>query len=252
MHEAQMHALNSFITLTYNKRHLPLGGSLDPLELQRFMKDLRAYWRYHYDFNGIRFLACGEYGGQLGRPHYHALLFGMQFPDLKPWKMMNGYQYYTSKILSDIWGKGFCTVGNVTYESAAYVARYTMKKITGPEAVGWYQRVDKATGEIYDLEPEFQRMSRNPGLGAKWIDQFYKDVYPSDHCVIKGKKHPTNRYYDTRWGKDNPDLLEELKAKRSELARDRDPNEDTKERLAVRSKVLSAKLNLLKRGLDET
>lgn len=124
VHEAQMWPQNSFITLTYRPEDLPQGGSLNVEHYQLFMKKLRARNTGHK----IRFFHCGEYGEKLSRPHYHAILFNYDFPDKKVFSEKNGNTIYTSELLEDIWGKGFCTIGDVTFQSAAYVARYVMKK----------------------------------------------------------------------------------------------------------------------------
>ena len=66
-----MHPHNAYITLTYNDDHLPANGSLQPRDLQLFWKRLRKART-----PGIRYYACGEYGDQTARPHYHAIIFG--------------------------------------------------------------------------------------------------------------------------------------------------------------------------------
>ena len=58
---------NCFMTLTYDDKHLPSDGSLDPKHLTDFIKRLR----FHYRDRSIRYFACGEYGDDSWRPHYH-------------------------------------------------------------------------------------------------------------------------------------------------------------------------------------
>ena len=141
VHEASMHQDNSFITLTYNDEHLPENGQLVKKDFQKFMKRLRK------KCGKVRYYQCGEYGSQyddqgnkitdslnrelLGRPHFHACLFGLDFPDKELWTVRNGINLYRSPTLEKIWKKGYSSIGNVTFESAAYVARYITKKLNG-------------------------------------------------------------------------------------------------------------------------
>ena len=168
VHEAQLHEDNIFITLTYDNEHLPYGGSLYYRDFQLFMKRLLVHADRHLKRHpGIRFYMCGEYGENFGRPHYHAVMFNYDLPDKKLFKMERGNPLYTSEILSELWGKGLTSVGGVTFQSAAYVARYIMKKVTGDAAEDHYTRIDPETGEVFERVPEFTNMSRRPGIGAK-------------------------------------------------------------------------------------
>ena len=109
---------------------------------------------------------CGEYGSDpdqlsgLGRPHFHACLFNLDFKDKEFYSERDGVPLFKSASLSQIWGKGFVTVGEVTFESAAYVARYITKKINGDLADIHYNKVNYLTGELQSVEPEFTTMSR--------------------------------------------------------------------------------------------
>jgi len=77
MHEASQWDNNVFVTLTYDDEHLPEDQGLDVSEFQRFAKRLR---KARPD-DKVRYFHCGEYGEQLQRPHYHALVFNVDFPD---------------------------------------------------------------------------------------------------------------------------------------------------------------------------
>jgi len=129
VHEASLHEQNCFVTLTYSPENLPSDAGLHHPHFQKFMKRLRK----KYSGRDIRYYMCGEYGERTNRPHYHALLFGLDFPD---WEYVStsdsGHEVFTSKTLEKIWGLGFVTIGTVTFESAAYCAPYIMKKLTGP------------------------------------------------------------------------------------------------------------------------
>ena len=159
VHEAQMWTDNCFITLTYDKEHLPAGNTLKHLDYQLFMKRLRRRF-FSSRETPIRYYMCGEYGEKGGRPHYHACLFNFNFPDRKPThKSEKGSQLYSSKLLEQIWGMGRCDIGELNFESAAYAARYIMEKQTGEKATNHYAQLDKDTGEIFKREPEYNKMS---------------------------------------------------------------------------------------------
>ena len=173
VHEASLYDDNCFITLTYSDENLPPYGSLVKKDFQDFMKRLRKR------FSNVRYYHCGEYGSKTKRPHYHAILFNIDFPDKELLTINNDQRLYTSEILSKIWGKGICSIGSVTFESAAYVARYIMKKANGDDAELKYCHVDD-DGVWNSIEPEYTTMSRRPGIGKEWFDKFKSDVYPND------------------------------------------------------------------------
>ncbi len=246
VHEATLKVENIFITLTYNNENLPEDGSLNKEHFPLFMKRLRK--KYHPKI--IRFYHCGEYGDKLGRPHYHAILFGHDFEDKIVISKKGGIPLYKSKILEELWGKGYCSIGAVTYESAAYVARYVMKKVSGEKAKEHYEKVDEETGEIKSLTPEYTTMSRRPGIASDWIEKYKKDVYPSDFITHKGRKVRPPEYYDNAFALDEELKMEEIKEKRKEYMRERS-KEILPKRLKVRETVARARTRSLKRGLDE-
>lgn len=244
IHEAQLHPHNCFITLTFAPEHLPSPPTLDVRDFQLFMKRLRKKYG-----NGVRFFHCGEYGEQFGRPHYHACLFNFDFPDKTLFKTTNGINLYVSKSLQELWPFGFSTIGEVTFESAAYVARYIMKKINGKQSEEYYTRVDPLTGEIYQARPEYTTMSRRPGLATGWYDRFSCDVYPSDFVIIRGQKMRPPRFYDNKLKRDFPLDFEALQFERFENAQLHVDN-NTKDRLNVRHEVQLARLKKLPRNLE--
>lgn len=192
MHEAQMHDRNCFLTLTYSDENLPVNRSLDYSHYQKFIRSLRKRTK-----TKIRFYMCGEYGEQTQRPHYHACLFGFDFNDKKfLTKTKNGDILYTSDLLSKVWPYGHSLIGDVTFQSAAYVARYIMKKITGDAAFTHYNEVNEDGVIVNSRVPDFTRMSLKPGIGAGWLEKYHSDVYNHDHVVLKGKEVSVPRYYD--------------------------------------------------------
>lgn len=198
VHEASLYDVNSFVTLTYEDKFLPAGGSLDRAAFPLFMKRLRKAR------GPVRYFHAGEYGEKSGRPHYHALLFGLQFGDLVEYgRTGSGCVQFISDDLSALWPYGMASIGSVTFESAQYVAKYCVKKVTGPAAVGYYQ------GRV----PEYATMSRRPGIGAGWLEKFHPEVMRDDSCIVRGHEVQPPRYYDKK--------LEELDAARVEVMKAR-------------------------------
>lgn len=242
MNEAQLHEQNSYVTLTYKPEALPAWGNLQYRDFQLFMKRLRK------EFGPVRFYMCGEYGEKDRRPHYHACLFGVGFSDRKVWgKNRNGDVLYRSPILEKLWPLGISTVGNVTEQSASYVARYIMKKVNGPAAEEHY-RVVNERGEVFDLTPEFTKMSLKPGIGAEWVKKYAQDVKVGDAVVIKGRKMRPPRYYDKLMEKEDYEHVEHVTFKRYEKSKDF-LEHNTKERLAVREQVALASVKHKTRDL---
>lgn len=228
MHEAQCHELSLFVTLTYDDAHVPEGGTLVKKHVQDFLKRLR----YHHKAP-LRYFAVGEYGEQSLRPHYHLVLFGIDFTDrqaLPPGR--RGDPLYRSPVLDQIWGMGGCTYGQVTPRSARYVAKYCLKKVNG----------DLAAVHYGARLPEFAVMSLKPGIGADWFERYRSDVYPSDFCVLEGRKYPPPRFYDEKLDKEELKLYKE---RRLRLAMKHRANQ-TPARLKVREEVLKARLSLKK------
>lgn len=269
-HEASLWPHNCFITLTYNDGALRSSideqegfASLRPRDFTTFMKRLR--WKYGPN---IRFFHCGEYGEKLSRPHHHALLFNHDFNDKRKLSGNGINQLYESDQLNELWPHGFASIGAVTWESAAYVARYALKKINGPGAEEHYQ------GRV----PEYLTMSRRPGIGAGWLEKWSSDVYPSDIVIVRGTKTKPPRYYDEKYvggdvrGKDNTEketgenltksngrskvrdntervkVMRKVKGKRKREGKNN--NNNTGARLLVRETVKEAQAQQLKRQLE--
>lgn len=238
MHEKQLHASSCFVTLTYDNECLPDGASLRRRDFQLFMKRLRKARGA-----GVRFYGCGEYGETTNRPHYHAILFNCDFEDRKFYKNNKaGDPLYTSAELSRLWPLGLCTFGAVTFDSAAYVARYIMKKITGDMAEKHYTKVNEY-GEIFDMVPEFQMMSRRPGIGREWFNKFGLQSYKWDAVIMNGMEVRPPRYYDGLYEHVDSAHLAKLKVKRRRKAA-KGLRDNTPERRRVRETVANARLAL--------
>lgn len=256
MHEAKDHEFSTFITLTYSNEHIPEDYGLHKEHFQLFMKRLRMHFYRTYpptrekpEGHLLRFYACGEYGENTRRPHYHAVVFNCAFPDQVLFKgnADPGRNIYTSKTLEDIWGMGYVTCSHVTYANAAYVASYVRKKMTDAKH---YERVNPITGELFKVEPEFSLMSRRPGLGRAFIERNLNDVYPDDFLIVDGHKSRVPRFYDKVLAERDASGMETVRAKRKEAAQlPAVKFNNSKSRLEVREEIARQKLTLKKRTL---
>lgn len=245
VNEAQLHEHNCFVTLTYSDEHLPKDNSLDHRDFQLFMKKLRKRFG-----KGVKYYMCGEYGENFGRPHFHVCLFNVFFKDRKPWRKQNGYQLYRSDLLETLWDKGHSSIGDLTFETAAYTARYVTKKITGKKALEHYNIIDKETGEILqERRPEYQTGSKRPAVGREWFEKYTKEIYPDDFIVVRGKKMKPPKYYDARFELDDPEACARQKAARKVAAKEHEAN-NTWDRKLVREYIQKAKAKLLKRSYE--
>lgn len=230
-----------FVTLTYNDESLPhnygflpaqissmkqyeemkplqldANGTLRYNDFQEFNKRLKSDIAYHQGKDiaeELRFLVAGEYGPTTQRPHYHAIFFSLNIPDLKEYKRnKQGDMLYTSEWLEKLWSHGFVVIGEFSWKTAAYTARYVVKKHKGKDA-DWYSN--------HHVEPEFSKCSLKPGIGAIFYNLYRDDIYQHDSIVLKdGLRVKPPRYFDKLLEKDNPKLLSQVKLKRVENATD--------------------------------
>lgn len=221
VHEAQLYEDNCFVTLTFNPKaysKMCPYGSLDKRHVQLFMKRLRK----RYSGRKIRVFYSGEYGPARGRAHYHLVLFNFDFKDKVYWKTVNGNPYYLSQELQSIWSdvdtgetNGFAVLGALSYESAGYVARYSLKKVNGKAKRDAYEKIHPDTGEITTVIPEFCQASLRPGIGKEWFDKYgLTDIFPRDECVVKNFLRRPPRYYDKLLERSNPDMYKLVKDRR--------------------------------------
>lgn len=215
VHEASLHGkLNSVVTLTYAPESLPKGGSIQPEHASTFVKDLRAREDYAAEIQGrpvrrFKTYGCAEYGEKGGRPHYHICLFGYDFDDKKPYAPgVEGY--YDSELLTEVWGRGQTQVMDLTFESAAYVARYITKKLTGPSAQ-----------EYGDRLPERTVCVTRKGLGKEWYREWREEIYTGDQVFRNtkdGRRIPMSppKYYDKQYEIDNPQKYLQIQKQRNQ------------------------------------
>lgn len=207
--EQQYHEESWFLTLTYDDDHLPPAYPVDPAtgeilsvhatlvkkDLQDFMKRLRKNSK-----QDLRYYAAGEYGTQTYRPHYHLLIFGLHLDDVKLLKQnFNNDPYYTSDFIVKCWPKGFHILGKVTWQSSAYVARYTMKKATHGYTPEYYIKAG--------IQPEFQTMSLRPAIGRRFYDD-HPEIFDYDYFYVStpqgGRRMRAPEYFRKLWRESHP------------------------------------------------
>ena len=250
MHEMELHDESCFVTLTYDDKQCPKDGSLERAAMPDFMKKLRMIIRREDEkiaelkqckpeYRKLRFYGAGEYGPSSLRPHYHLVLFGIDFNnDRYAWAKRKGNQSWRSPTLERAWTKGHSEIGSLTWDSAQYVAGYVVDKITGEQAEDHYERVDPGTGEYWSVEPEFAQMSRRPGIGAGWLEKYGEETYRDDSVVVRGREMRPPKYYDSRYVDVDEAAVQKCKNKRQ---RARNESDEEYERLLVRESITKAR-----------
>lgn len=253
---------NWFVTLTYDEDHLIIPneieipvektsltrkikkkddwkGTLVPDHLKQFIKNLRQIMaREEIQASGIRFMACGEYGEERKRPHYHIILFNCNLPPdtfYNP-RIINKNTYWQNKIIERAWGtkkvndklvkeyKGICNISEATWNDIAYTARYITKKINGDGSLDQYAE----NGQI----KEFFRVSRMPGIGEPYFREHYKEIYERDEIIVKNASGVVSctppSYFDDLYEQIDPIHLREIKKQRREQALNNELNKREK------------------------
>lgn len=164
-----------FLTLTYDDDNNPF--ILNKKDFQLFMKRLRK----HFESQKIRFFMCGEYGSKTFRPHYHAIIFGLDIPDLRKIHPLDNSSLYTSDTILSIWNKGNIAIGDVTLKSCGYVAQYVLKKQISKDK------------DISLIQQPFTLMSRKPGIGAKAFDLSW---YLNNEIILNGKTFKPGKFFN--------------------------------------------------------
>lgn len=236
LHESKMHQDNCAVTLTIDDEHLKYGRYRPTL----FKRDLQLFFKRLRKVFDVRYFACGEYGDISNRPHYHAILFGVNFKDKIYYSGQGDNTLYTSDLLNGIWKQGNCMVGEMSSKSAAYVARYCLKKLVVDSR--FYYKDE-------GIEPEFLVMSRRPGIGRTYFDDFNGDFFVLDKCVTNSGDYSVPRYYDNLLKSLDIDLYEHIKAMRDERKRSSDIYERMPKRLVVKAAVKAAQMAAVSRPL---
>lgn len=252
--EAKMHEKNVFLTLTFNENYIHDNRSVSKTFLSQFMKRFRYYYG-----DGIRFLGVGEYGEKKLRPHYHLLLFNFDFDDKYEFKVdtHRGVSYWRSPFLEkyvwcDVASKdslGFSIIGDVNFQTSAYVSRYCTKKI--------FNNKKHRLAYFKDKEPEFMNFSRNYGIGFEAFLEYHTEYLSRGYCdLVNGKKFikmPVPRYYINMAEKYFPKEFSEYKLKCYDFLIKNLFNENidnTTERLLTREELKKMKVDKLVRSYE--
>lgn len=235
VHEGMTTTPAWMLTMTYRPEEIPEHGSLFPRDVTLFIKRLRR----SSPAERISYYAAGEYGERTDRPHYHMVLFGARLLDREVQTYRHGAPVFISESIDAAWGKGLCEFTGLTYGAARYVAGYVRKKVRQRDEPEHYTRVVPHTGELVELQREFGRMSRRPAIGRRWIERYWRDVYPRDFVVMDGREMKPPRYYDKWMEQFQPRVMLAVKEQRIE-----DIEDISEFNLIMKEKVHRARVNL--------
>lgn len=243
--EAEMHEFNYFITLTYDNLNIPRGEFIDfkgdlydsnlcRRDVQLFIKSYREWERTQNNNIGIKVFYCGEYGDLNGRPHYHLCVFGSsEIPDLQFSFKRGSYDYYKSKKIESFWSsiltcedcsvkvlRGFVDITDLSFDSAAYTARYVMKKQKGKIASDfkeYYETLDPSERPELRLQP-FIGMSLKPGIASEYYEKHKFQIREEDlvkyHKKYELFKSKPPRYFDRLFDREDHEGFLKLSRKR--------------------------------------
>lgn len=230
-----------FITLTYEDEYLPIhsycdtttgeilsGASTELKDLQNWIKKIRD----NHPNKNIRYMAAREYGTNTLRPHYHIIIFGLPLDRelfVKIGNNANGDALWTTpqldnEISKDCWSvrrplgdrtakmyrAGNVIIGEVTFQSISYVARYTMKKANKDYKNDWWYNA-----QGLDIEG----ISQSQDLGKWYYDQHKHEIYEIDLVPVLGKNGNLSRppkSFDRLYKKEFPKEFAKVIEKRKE------------------------------------
>lgn len=214
-----------FLTLTFSDefidksyyydlyKHDFYQGSLNVRDMQLFFKSFR---RKIEPFK-CKVFYCGEYGDQFQRPHYHAIVLTDYKLDLKFMYFRDGHNYYTCRLCDDAWmNKGYIVISDFSFEDAAYVARYCLKKVNLLDHVK--HEVIVSLGDVNFRTPPFSHMSLRPAIAREYVDKNYLTIY-NDDLIYTRKSNSVQalsppRYFDKRLEELDPILYDSIKERR--------------------------------------
>lgn len=262
-HEATQYRWNTFLNLTYADDRLPAEGTLRADHLRNFIKRLRKLGSRrdsgHLIRNAelpIRYLACGEYGEENRRPHYHALLFNAGFSDRRRVGRKDGHELYESPTIAKLWPYGAHRLGDATPAAASYIAKYTLKAGYDQEKAefrrAWACDLETQThisrdGELIQ-QPPFVRMSLKPAIGAAWVKAYSSDL-TKGFLVTNGRKHAIPRHYRELLKRNDPQRYEEMRANTDRSRRDNPTDKYQADRLEAARRIHEQKKQHQQRSL---
>lgn len=203
-----------FVTMTYSSEELvamngdkcdEVAASLYKPHVQDFLKRLKKRMGSTKE-NPIRQIYCGEYGTRTGRPHYHAILFNVDFGDKKKFRTTDrGDQVFTSETLTALWGHGHVEFGFAQPGSIAYLFKYVLKKKSRKEKKT--PLIVERDGVTVEVAHEFIEASRNPGIGAHMRES---NSIKKGFLYVDGVKRKLPKYYMEHLRKNDPETFDKL------------------------------------------
>lgn len=246
-HESEFHDQSWFCTLTYNPESEPYAGSLVSDHVPKFIRALRQKTKQK-----IRYFGIGEYGstcqghvqkncpqcGPVQRPHHHLILYGLSLSENRPGDlqyrqsknlstMSRAYssaflkqfgevraKYFSSPLLESVWKKGFVNLTGVSPATMQYVSKYHVEKVTGDKSHDYYTRV-LPDGRMVELEHPRSHFSTKPGIGFRWIEKYWPEIYPEGTYVTKnGAELAPPKFYDRFMENHHPEVWAETVKRR--------------------------------------
>lgn len=250
MHEMKTSTSGCFVTLTIDserKLYDDMDFSLNRRDIQLFIKRLRK----EIAPTRIRYFYCGEYGAKRQRPHYHILIFGYDFPDKVLWRInpvlsrFSNYNrpvcLYRSPLLERLWPFGFSTIGELNFRTAAYTARYCLKK----------SGIISKKAHYGERTPEFIGCSLKPGIGYEYFQRYYNDFYAIDSCLDPDKNRiKIPRYYDKQFELIDPEKFKLIKEQRKLRAEKVSEEEFLSSRLFQKEQICKYRVENLIRAYE--
>lgn len=182
-----------FVTLTYAPHAVPITKdgkeSLDKKEFQKFIMKLRTAQAKISNLK-FKYYACGEYGSNTYRPHYHIIFFNLH-PSIN--KTLSKYWSVYDPRGQDYISNGFVDSSVVISGAFGYVAGYALKNLKA--RIEWNENETR--------EKEFITMSKNMGSNyfvnkdgvmtpqAQFIQEKKLNYIP----LPDGEKQSIPRYY---------------------------------------------------------
>lgn len=159
----------SFITLTYDDEHIPRNDdnlvTLRKHDVQCWLKNVRRQMEYHNKKIPFKYIMCGEYGDDFGRPHYHIVFLGLTDAQVVD---------YSRKL----WKNGLCDIGVLGQGGLRYICKYMTKQNPSKDV--------KDMRKALNVENPF--ICHSFGLGKKWIQENCEKIADNDfQFEINGK-----------------------------------------------------------------
>lgn len=199
LHELSYHDDAVFLTLTYDDAHVPPNMSLRKRDLQLFFKRIRKA----LGVRRIKYFACGEYGDETFRPHYHCIIYGLSLAEADKDIVTNNWQHcdWTVPVIHN---RSF---GLVEPDSIRYVAQYIDKKFSGDLAEQEYKNKGR--------EPVFRLLSK--GLGKQYAIDTQEQIKDNMYITLNGVRMSIPRYYCKLLDLDTRELTDQAMYKDSEV-----------------------------------